>query len=211
MTKRYLLALALAALGATAAPGADEPKLPDAKTFDKLVSDALKDVHNKGAELYNGTKDFTGAFRVYQGALETVRPLLAHRPEAQQLIDTGLAAADKEPDPARRAFLLHEAIESVRKNLKTAAAAEAKPEAPPAKKPVEKMPDDKKPAEKKPDEKMPLEKKPDDKTPVEKKPDEKKPDDKKPDDKTPVEKKPTDPVNPVPVAPPPREGKPDRE
>jgi hypothetical protein len=139
---RGLAALALAAaLCSGARPAAaEDPKLPDAKAFDKLVIDALRGAHNKGADLYNDTKDFAGAYRLYQGALVTVRPLLAHRPDAQKLIDAGLADAEKETDAARKAFLLHEAIEAVRKNLKVAIGAQKpdevkKPE--PPKKPDE--------------------------------------------------------------------------
>ncbi|HEY1186590.1 MAG TPA: hypothetical protein VGE74_02985 [Gemmata sp.] len=141
MTTKGLAALALVAalaLGATA----DDPKAPDAKAFDKLVIDALRDVHNKGADLYNENKDFAGAHRVYQGALLTVRPLLAHRPGAQKLIDAGLGAAEKEADPARKAFLLHEAIESVRKNLKAAGTEAKKPEEPKKVDPPAKQPDE---------------------------------------------------------------------
>lgn len=134
MTTRVLPALALAALlGApTARSAADDPKLPDVKAFDKLVVDALRDVHNKGADLYNTSKDFAGAYRMYQGALSTVRPLLAHRPDTQKLIETGLANAEKETDAARKAFVLHETIEAVRKDLKTAIG-EKKPSDPPKK------------------------------------------------------------------------------
>jgi hypothetical protein len=124
-------ATALAVLGllltGAAAPAADEPKMPDAKAFDKLVTDTLRGVHNTGADLYNEGRDFAGAYRLYQGALLTVRPLLAHRPEAQKLIDTGFAAADKETDVARKAFTLHVAIESVRKNLKDGGKAPTEP------------------------------------------------------------------------------------
>lgn len=136
MTTKGLAALALAAALA-ANVSADDPKLPDAKAFDKLVIDSLRGVHNKGADLYNEGRDFAGAFRVYQGALMTVQPLLGHRPEAQKLIDTGLEAAEKEADPARKAFLLHEAIEAVRKNLKTANAEPKKTTEPPTKPPEE--------------------------------------------------------------------------
>lgn len=136
MTTKGLAALALvAALAGNVS--ADDPKLPDAKAFDKLVIDSLRAVHNKGADLYNEGKDFAGAYRVYHGALMTVQPLLGHRPEAQKLIDTGLEAAEKEADPARKAFLLHEAIEAVRKNLKTVNAEPKKATEPFAKKPDE--------------------------------------------------------------------------
>jgi hypothetical protein len=86
------------------------------------------------------------------------------------MIDSGLAAAAKEGDIDRKAFVLHEAIESVRKELKVANGFENAP----AKKPGEK-----KPAEKKPEEKKPVEKKPGDKKPPAKKPEEKKPVEKK--------------------------------
>jgi hypothetical protein len=188
-TTRLLSVLALAAaflVGASQAR-ADDPKLPDTKTFDKLVIDALRDVHNRGADLYNTSEDHAGAYRMYQGALVTVRPLLAHRPEAQKIIDTGFESADKESNLSRKAFVLHETIEGVRKNLKVAIG-ERKPD-------ESKKPEDKKPEEKKPDEpkKKPEEKKPEEpKKPVEppKKPEEKKPEEKKPEEKKPVEKKP---------------------
>jgi hypothetical protein len=145
---------------------AEDSKLPDAKTYDKIVVDSLAHVHNKAADLYNEHKDFAGAYRMFQGALLTVRPLLAHQATAQKMIDDGLAAVEKEPSVAVRAFKLHETIENVRALLKTGGApvvkpvetkksAEAKPaeptvtNTPPVKKPMEPM-ETKKPEEKKP-------------------------------------------------------------
>jgi len=139
-----LLCASLLAAGAAPA-GADEPKFPDAKAFDKLVVDALREVHNKGADLYNMKKEFDGTYRMYQGALVAVRPLLAHRPDAQKLIDDGLAAAEKETGVAQKAFKLHEAIEAVRADLKGEAV--KKPEdAKPKEKTPEKPPEVKNPA-----------------------------------------------------------------
>jgi hypothetical protein len=186
MMSRRLAALTLAVvLSASAARGADDPKLPDPAAFDKLVVDSLRDVHNKGADLFNTSKDYVGTYRLYQGALEAVRPLLAHRPDVQKIIETGLAAAEREGNVAQKAFVLHDTIEGARKTLKTAMV-QPKPETPPAKKPDE---------TKKPD------------TPPAKKPDETK---KPMDPVKPADKKPTDPVKPsdLPVAPPPHEGKP---
>lgn len=120
MHGRALAATLLAALSLCTAAAADGPKLPEVAAFDKLVVDALRDVHNRGADLYNTSRDFEGAYRMYQGGLLAVKPLLAHRPAAQKLIDEGVEAADKEPTPARRAFKLHEAIEAVRKSIKDA-------------------------------------------------------------------------------------------
>ncbi len=102
----------------------DGPRLPDAKEFDKLVVDSLREVHNRGADLFNPPAgdptggDPAGAYRLYQGALLTVRPLLAHRPKAQKLIDEGFKEADKESTLKGKAFKLHEAIEAVRAYLK---------------------------------------------------------------------------------------------
>lgn len=136
MTTKGLTALALAAvLGLNPIARADDEKMPDAKAFDKAVVDTLRAVHNTGADLYNEGKDFPGAYRMYQGALMTVRPLLAHHPEAQKLIDVGFADADKEADAARKAFVLHVAIEAVRKHLKTAPAEPTPVEPPPVTKP----------------------------------------------------------------------------
>jgi hypothetical protein len=124
MAGRLLAVLSLALF--VPAVLADDPKLPDVPAFDKLVVDTLRDVHNKGADLYNQKKEFDGTYRMYQGALLTVRPFLAHRPAAQKLIDEGLAAAEAEPGVAQKAFRLHEAIEAVRKHLREVGMAPAK-------------------------------------------------------------------------------------
>ena len=46
---------------------AQEPKWPDVKTLDKVVRESLRNVHDKGADLYNEAKDFAGAYRMFQG------------------------------------------------------------------------------------------------------------------------------------------------
>ena len=108
---------------------AQDAKTPgDPKAFDKAVVDSLREVHHVGRELYNTGKDFTATYRLYQGALMTVKPLLGHRPDVQKSIDAGLAAADKEPEVARKAFMLHETIEKTRGTLRTAAAETKIPE-----------------------------------------------------------------------------------
>lgn len=117
---RSFSAIVLLGFVAVIAAADETPNAPsDPKAFDKLVVDTLRDVHNKGADLYNTAKDYTGAFRIYEGSLRTIRPILSYRPTAQKLIDEGLAASDKEADDARRAFLLHETMEKVRTYLKT--------------------------------------------------------------------------------------------
>jgi truncated hemoglobin YjbI len=93
----------------------------DAAALDRLVADALKEMHNKAADLYNGG-DPNGCYRMFQGGLITVRPLLAHRPDVQQLIDQGLQAADRQAAIALRARGLHDTIEAIRGKLKPPAA-----------------------------------------------------------------------------------------
>lgn len=107
-------------LGGLTPARADGPPAPDRAAHDKLVTDTLREVHNLGADLFNTAKDFVGTYRLYQGALLMVRPLLGHHPAAQKLIDEGLAAAEKEMHPATKAFKLHETIEAVRAQLKAA-------------------------------------------------------------------------------------------
>jgi truncated hemoglobin YjbI len=89
----------------------------DTAALDKLIGDGLKEMHNKAADLYNGG-DPNGCYRMFHGGLLTVRPLLAHRPDVQQLIDQGLQAADHQAAVALRAKGLHETIEAVRTKLK---------------------------------------------------------------------------------------------
>src|SRR5690349_15943662 len=55
----------------------------------------LKDVINKGVDLYNGG-DIPGCYRLFEGTLLTVRPLVKHRPKLVEVIDDRLAAAEKE-------------------------------------------------------------------------------------------------------------------
>jgi truncated hemoglobin YjbI len=93
----------------------------DAAALDRLVADALKEMHNKAADLYNGG-DPNGCYRMFQGGLITVRPLLAHRPDVQLLIDQGLQAADRQAAIALRARGLHDTIEAIRGKLKPPAA-----------------------------------------------------------------------------------------
>lgn len=111
------LAAALLIAGAPALAACAPPE-PGSKDFDKTVISTLRDIHDRGADLYNLTKDYGAAHRLYEGSLLTVKPLLGHRADVQKTIADGLAAADKEADVARKAFLLHETIEKVRSELK---------------------------------------------------------------------------------------------
>jgi hypothetical protein len=114
MFPRALLAVALLAPCVAAA---DPPKPVPALDLDQAAVDVLKDVHNRGADLYNAA-DAAGAFRLYEGALRTVGPFLKHRPKVVRAIDDGLADIAKLTTAKEQAFRAHEVIERVRAELK---------------------------------------------------------------------------------------------
>src|ERR1043166_5829416 len=87
----------------------------DNKATDKKVYETLREVINHGADLYNPpTSDWNGCYRLYEGALLAIKPLLDHRPDLQKAIDTGRAAARANPQVQRRAFDLREVIDRIR-------------------------------------------------------------------------------------------------
>jgi hemoglobin len=115
-----LLASCLFAAAAGPARSDEKAAAPPAgdKSTDAIIFQTLKDVINKGADLYNPpTSDYAGCWRLYEGALITVRPFLASRPELQDNITKGLAAAYNEPYVANRAFVLRKVIDDVRTAL----------------------------------------------------------------------------------------------
>jgi hypothetical protein len=123
------LAAAFALSLATAASAQSPPTFAE---LDKRAVDVLRDVHNRGAELYN-RGDPAGCYRMYEGALITVRPFLTHRPVTLNTLDAGLAEVTKSPDGVKvQAFRLHELIERIRADLK-AGAKTSESKAPPQK------------------------------------------------------------------------------
>jgi len=109
------IAAVLAALLVIGAAAAQDPPGPAA--LDKT----LKDVINHGAAIYNGG-DPDGCYRVFQGSLETARPLLAYRPELQKVIDAAQIEAAGETVAWRRAWALRRALDTVRAGLRGAGA-----------------------------------------------------------------------------------------
>jgi hypothetical protein len=93
-------------------------------TLERQIADALRDVHDRGADLYNGGDEAAG-YRIYQGGLVVARGLLGHRVDLQKLISDGMAAAERETSTGRKAFVLHELIEKVRGDLRVQKAGES--------------------------------------------------------------------------------------
>ena len=99
----------------TAAAGPARGEAPAAKAVDAIVFSTLRDVINKGADLYNPpNSDQAGCWRFYEGALISIRPFLGHRPELQEKITKGLTDAYNESSLGNRAFVLRKVIDDVR-------------------------------------------------------------------------------------------------
>jgi hemoglobin len=114
MSIQRRLTVCVAALALTSAVGA-QPSGADNKELDQRVYKLLRDVINTGAQLYNRpTSDHNGCYRLYQGSVMTLRPLLDHRPALQKAIDEALATAEREPSVTERAFILRAAIDRIR-------------------------------------------------------------------------------------------------
>jgi len=121
----------------------------DIKDLDRQLYEVLKNVINEGADLYNKQGDHAGCYRLYQGSLLTVQPLLAHRPGLQKEITIGLDDADRQPTYARRAFALRKVFDKVRAELKPIDDASRTPNAKPSAEGSLPMPAEKKPTIKK--------------------------------------------------------------
>ncbi|HEV3256703.1 MAG TPA: group 1 truncated hemoglobin [Gemmataceae bacterium] len=141
--RQVVLAACLLAFGAagTAVAADDKPtdKSDKGTSRDKQISEVLKDIHNRGAELYNTGRP-TECYRMFQGALLMVQPMLDHHPKVQKIIEDGLAKADTNPSMKGRALALHELIEDVRSKIKAGGKKSA------AKKPDDKASGDKEPS-----------------------------------------------------------------
>src|SRR5437868_12992247 len=66
------------------------------KDLDRQIYALLKNVINKGADLYTIDGDRAGCYRLYEGSLMTLRPLLAHHPDLQKAIDASFTKAEQQ-------------------------------------------------------------------------------------------------------------------
>jgi hemoglobin len=98
------------------ARAADEKKAAgplEPKQLDTILYNNLKEVIDRGAALYN-SGDWSGCYRLWEGALLAVRPLLAHHEKLQQSITAHLATAERNPYMNQRAFVLREVLDQIR-------------------------------------------------------------------------------------------------
>jgi hemoglobin len=118
--KRYALfaACCLALHLAGAARSADD-EMPEggAKKSDTKLYDALREIINHGADLYN-SGDRNGCYRLFEGVLLGLKFQMSGRPDIVKLIDSGLADANRQPQVGNRAFVLRRTLVDIRGKLK---------------------------------------------------------------------------------------------
>lgn len=106
---RLACALSLFSVLGTISAGETGPTLAD---LDARIRLAATKAINAGAPLYNAG-DQDGCYRVYQGALIALEPLLDHRPKIQASIKAALAKGNAERNPAQRAYALRPALDEI--------------------------------------------------------------------------------------------------
>ncbi len=114
------LAAALTGVGGAQDTKTDAPPAPpvERKALDMAVKNALRDVINRGVDLYNPpNNDHIGCYRLFEGALITVRPLLDHRPGLQKAIVEGLIQADRNPNISEKAYVLRNVMDQIREEI----------------------------------------------------------------------------------------------
>jgi hemoglobin len=122
-TMRWYLAsiasgLLLVALGSTfwAAGSQGEQRPVPQQNLDKTLYRGLGSAINQGVDLYQAG-DHYGCYRLFHGILLTLKLTLADRPEVQQIIDSGLADAERQPKTWERAWTLRRSLDQVRARL----------------------------------------------------------------------------------------------
>jgi hemoglobin len=124
------LPLAALALVLLAGPGrSQEAKTGplERKALDLALYNNLRDVINRGADLYN-SGDWAGCYRLYEGSLMVVKPLLDHRPALQKAIGEHITSAERNPLLYQRAFVLREVIDQIRDEVNPNPTPKTKPE-----------------------------------------------------------------------------------
>jgi hemoglobin len=114
-----MLVGAAMALFASAAVAADQEG--DDKRFEKNLEVGLRDVINRGAAIFNNQGDYRGCYRLYQGALMTIKPVLTNYPMLQKQIEDGLANAYTLARMHDRAHALRRVLDDVRFTINPAA------------------------------------------------------------------------------------------
>ncbi len=127
-----------------------EGKPLDRKALDESIYQSLRGIIDHGADLYN-QGDWNGCYRLWEGTLMSLKPLLDHRPKLQESIDGGLSKARQESVLWQRAWALRPVLDKIRSDINADYPHKRKSEQgePPLAKDEPKKEEEKKPAEKK--------------------------------------------------------------
>jgi truncated hemoglobin YjbI len=117
---KIVLSPIVAVLILTGAAAAQEKKPAgkplDRKTLDEAIYQSLRGIIDHGADLYN-QGDWNGCYRLWEGALLSLKPLLDHRPKLQEVIDSGMAKARQDPVLWQRAWALRPVLDKIRSDI----------------------------------------------------------------------------------------------
>jgi hemoglobin len=116
---KVFAALLAAILGTGAAAAQDkkpDSKPLDRKTLDESIYQSLRGVIDHGADLYN-QGDWNGCYRLWEGSLMSLKPMLDHRPKLQEAIDGGLSKARQDPVQWQRAWALRPVLDKIRADI----------------------------------------------------------------------------------------------
>ena len=118
MRARILLAVLILAgiTGATRADDKAEVKPIDRADLDKRVVVAAYESARLGTKMFNDDKNYEGCFRLYQGTLMALEPMLDHRPKLQATIKQQLNKV-KNMKGADGAFELRAALDEIQKEI----------------------------------------------------------------------------------------------
>jgi hypothetical protein len=87
------------------------------KTMEKNLDAGLREVINHGAAIFNNQGDYAGCYRLFEGALQTVKPLLGGYPELQKKVEVALSEANQQPSMHDRAHSLRKVLGEVRNTI----------------------------------------------------------------------------------------------
>jgi hypothetical protein len=89
------------------------------REIDSRIDEAVYRTIVTGLPLYN-ERDFKGCYRLYQGTLLGVDPLLVHHPELRQTIEKGLKEAENTASEAQKAVELRKTLDTVLAGVRAA-------------------------------------------------------------------------------------------
>ncbi len=96
--------------------GSGQERTPTSGQDLAALHKSLREVIAVGADLFNLQGDYPGCYRLYQGSLLSIKPLL--KPEMRAEIERALADADKKANASERAHHLRVTIDIIREQIK---------------------------------------------------------------------------------------------